>query len=193
METLRAVTDEEQRTPKPSIKPIVIMMSGLPGTGKTFFSRRLAEKLPLIIIESDRIRKTLFPKPAYTPAENTKVFQFVNQRIEELLKDGVSVIFDATNLEERHRRSVYRIAEKWGVRLLIIKAEAPVGLVRKRLNKRISKPDTMNLSDADWYVYRRMKSSAEKITLPHFTINTAGDITPAIEKIIQEINRRKET
>ena len=43
--------------------PGFVVVSGLPGTGKTFFCRKLAERQPFCILESDAIRKVLFPSP----------------------------------------------------------------------------------------------------------------------------------
>ena len=189
MRTPQAATMGRETAAKYPSKTSVIMMSGLPGTGKTYFSQKLAERLPLPIIESDSVRKQLFPKPSYSPTENTQVFQKIHRQIEALLDQGSSVIFDATNLEERHRRSVYRIADKYGARMIIVQIEAPPELVKNRLLKRVTQPDSSNYSDADWNVYRRMKSSVEKISLPHFRVNTAGDITPIIDKIVREIRR----
>lgn len=165
------------------------MVSGLPGTGKSFFSRKLAERLPFIILESDDVRKKLFPHPTYSPAESNRVFRTIDQRLEELLLQGASVIHDATNLKEKHRQSISKIAKSRGAKLISVLVEAPEELILKRLETRGSQPESQDKSDADWKVYRRMKATAEKIHSPHFTVNTARDITPVIDKIIKEINR----
>jgi len=49
--------------PEPVAEPAFIAVSGLPGTGKSYFCRRLVERLPSIILESDALRKELFPQP----------------------------------------------------------------------------------------------------------------------------------
>ena len=56
-------------------KPSLIVVSGLPGTGKSYFSNKLAERLPLIILESDALRKALFPSPSYSPQESSRLFR----------------------------------------------------------------------------------------------------------------------
>ncbi len=165
------------------------MVSGLPGTGKSFFSRKLAERLPFVILESDDIRKKLFPEPTYSPAESARLFRFIRQQMDELLRKGTPVILDATNLTERHRKSVYRITERNSAKLIIVFVDAPPELVRKRLKSRAQQPNIHDKSDADWAVYQKMKPTAEKISRRHFTVNTARDITPVIDKIISEINR----
>jgi len=88
--------------PPPQIKPPFVIVSGLPGSGKSFFCRRLAERSPFLILSSDALRKVLFPNPQYSESENKQLFPACHALIEELLKKGIGVIFDATNLVERH-------------------------------------------------------------------------------------------
>ena len=44
--------------PGPVAGPTLVVVSGLPGTGKSYFSARLAEKLDFLVLESDALRKT---------------------------------------------------------------------------------------------------------------------------------------
>ena len=173
----------------PETRPVIIVVSGLPGTGKSFFSRRLAELLPYVIVESDALRKKLFPKPSYSASESAYLFRAIHYLIEELLKKGVSIIFDATNLAERHRTVVYRIAERANARLILVRVHAPPELVHKRLKSRVKQADLKERSDADWAVYQKLKAAEERITRRHFTVNTSRDITPVIDKIVREANR----
>jgi len=175
--------------PQAEAQPAIIVVSGLPGTGKSYFCRRLAERLPFLILESDALRKQLYPVPAYSASESAHLFRTVYYLIEELLKKGIPVIMDATNLEERHRERIYNIAERLSARLILVRVEAPPELVQKRLKTRTEKSSKENYSDADWTVYQKMQSSVQKINRNHFTVDTSRDITPALDKIVREINR----
>jgi predicted kinase len=172
--------------PKPVERPVFIALSGLPGTGKTFFSQQLAAKLPLAILESDALRKVLFPEPTYSLRESARLFRACYFLIEELLQMRISLILDATNLEERYRKQLYNIAKRVGVQFILVKVEAPRETVKKRLAVRES--DTLNNSDADWEIYKSMERRAEKIRLKHYTVDTTKDIGPFINKILREIN-----
>jgi hypothetical protein len=70
--------------------PSFVVVSGLPDTGKMFFCRRLTEKFPFLIIESDAMRKALFVSPNYSAAESTRLFMVLHKLIEQLLKEGLS-------------------------------------------------------------------------------------------------------
>ena len=177
------------RLPEPSVTPALIVVSGLPGSGKSYFSRRLAERLPLPIVESDAMRQVLAPKPSYSPGESERLFRACHALIGDLLRKGISLIFDATNLIERHREQLYRIADSADAKLIIVRLEAPPELVRQRLERRQTEPDQNDKSDADWKVYQKMTATAEKIRRNHFAVDTSKDIAPAIEKIVREARR----
>ena len=175
--------------PEAEAQPTIIVVSGLPGTGKSYFCRRLAERLPFLILESDALRKQLFPAPAYSTEESTHLFRAIYQLIEDLLKKGIPIIVDATNLEERHREHLYNIAERLSARLILVSVQAPPELVEKRLKKRMARKNVKDNSDADWEVYQKMKATAEKIKRRHFTVDTSKDITNVIDKVVREAKR----
>ncbi|MBI2850653.1 MAG: ATP-binding protein [Chloroflexi bacterium] len=193
MESSRLAADVERlaeslgQLPEAAARPVFIVISGLPGTGKSYFSSKLAERLPLVILESDALRKVLFPAPDYSPEESQRLFQAVHLLIEKLLKKGISLILDATNLTEQHREYLYNIADRLRVKLILVRVEAPPGLVRRRLNSRFR--DSWAKSDADWAIYRQMKTSVEKIRRKHYVVNTSRDITPILDKIVLDVKR----
>ncbi len=175
--------------PEPMAHPAFVVVSGLPATGKSFFARKLAERQPFYILESDAVRKILFPSPSYNSNESARLFAACHQLMESLLKDGVPVIFDATNLSERHRARLYRISDRTGARLILVRVEAPSAVAQQRLQSRKSGANPEDKSDADWEVYKSMKSKADNFQRNHFAVDTSRDIAPVIDKIIRMINR----
>lgn len=169
--------------------PAFVVVSGLPGTGKSFFCNKLAQKSSFYILESDAMRKTLFSSPDYSVAENTHLFTVCHILIEDLLKRGIPLIFDATNLSERHRERLYRIGDRTGARLILVRIDAPSTIIYQRLQTRSEGDGLENKSDADWEVYCRMKPAVDKIRRNHFAVDTSQDIMPVVDKIVREINR----
>jgi hypothetical protein len=188
-EDVRRLRQSLDGLPPPQIEPSLVVVSGLPGTGKTFFCRKLAERLPFVILASDALRKILFPYPKYNEEENRRLFPACHALIEELLRKGIPLIFDATNLLERHREHLYHIADKSRARLILVRAEAPEEVVQQRLLAREKRVDLQDNSEADWKVYRKMKSRKEMISRNHFVVDTSRDISPVIDKIVRAIKR----
>jgi predicted kinase len=175
--------------PEPIARPFLIVISGLPGTGKSYFSRRLAERWPCLIVESDALRKVLFPVPSYGAQESQRLFQALHLLTEEFLSKSMPVLLDATNLVEYHREHLYRIADRLGLKIIIVRVEAPAELVRERLQRRGESIDPRDRSDAGWTIYQRMKPKVQQIRRRHFVVNTARDVTPVIDKIIRDLKR----
>jgi predicted kinase len=167
--------------------PVLILMSGLPGSGKSFLSEQVCAELPCVIIESDRVRKVLFPQPTYSAAESAIIHRTCRQLMRHLLKKGVRVIFDATNLVEFQRELLYSLAERCGAQLLIVRTVAPEAIVRKRLEHR--QAIRGSTSDADWQVYRRMSQSEQPIRHPYLCIDTSQDIHEAVSRIVKAARR----
>jgi predicted kinase len=107
----------------------------------------------------------------------------VHQLIERLLKDGVSVILDATNLREGNREYLYRIAERLGVRLILVRIEAPPEVIQQRLAARGGE----SISQADLVVYEKLALTVEVINRRHYVVDTSGDIGPVLDKIVAEV------
>ena len=188
---VKSITDSQRlidslgKLPEPAAKPVLILMSGLPGTGKSSFSSKLAKRLPVITLSSDKLRKTLFKIPDYSEAESTRLFSAIHHVIELLLKKGISIILDATNLVESKRETFYTIASRLDSRLIIIKVTAPPEIVRRRLARR--EFGIPGGSDADWTVYEKLKPTVETISRDHYIVDTSGDIESALNKITDEI------
>ena len=175
--------------PQPQVEPPLIVVSGLPGTGKSFFCHKLAERLSFLILASDTLRKILFPSPQYKENENKRLFSACHILIEELLSHGIPVIFDATNLSEHHREYLYRAAERTGAKLILVWIEAPPEVVRQRLLARERAAVPQYDSEAVWEVYNKMKPRSEKISRNHLVVDTSQDITKVINEIVRATKR----
>lgn len=175
--------------PEPQVKPALVVVSGLPGTGKSYFCRQLAARYPLVILESDALRKVLFSAPTHQEEENVRLFKALHGLIAELLSRGISLALDATNLEEKNREKLYRIAERAQAKLVMVQVKTAPEVVKQRLEERKQSKERPDSSEADWYVYERMKPVEEKISRPHLVVNTSRDIRPVLDKVMRELRR----
>jgi hypothetical protein len=168
---------------------VLVVLSGLPGTGKSTFARRLTERLPLLVLETDALRKALVDEPRHTRGESARLFAACHQLIQDLLTQGVPVLFDATNLQESHREPLYRIAELTGAKVILVYTTAPTEVVRERLQRRQQGKAPQDNSQADWRVYQRMRLSVDPIRREHFVADTSIDVEPVVEQVVREVYR----
>jgi predicted kinase len=173
--------------PVPVTRPVFIIVSGLPGTGKTFLCRKLAERLPVVVLESDFLRKLIFPSPSYNATENSRLFRAIHSLIWGLLKKGISLILDATNLSERYREQLYCMADRLNTKLILVRVVSPAEVVRERLKVRAA--EGVGSSDADWQVYQKLKTSVDRISRKHYAVDTSRDISAALDRIVREARR----
>jgi len=187
LEDARKIEEHIQPLPPPRTNPALVVLSGLPGSGKSHFCRRLASRYPMASLKSDALRKALFGQPTYSAEENRRLFSACHLVLSRLLARGIPTIFDATNLREVHRRQVYRIADEHNAKLIVVHLQAPPPVVRERLEARVKGLQPHDLSDAGPEVYERMQHDVEPIGRPHISVDTSADIKPVIATILQQL------
>lgn len=173
--------------PPPRARPFLVLVSGLPGSGKSYFSRELAKRYPLAHLNSDVLRRRLFAPPTHGAAESARLFAAVHVLLARLLSRGVSAVLDATSLKEAHRRPLYDIAERSGAGLVVVQTEAPPEVAWQRLEARPGGADRGDFSEATVAVYDRMSREAEPIERPHVRVDTSKDISPALQEVVRTL------
>ena len=95
----------------------IIIMVGIPGSGKTTFAKALADEEGYAYLSSDEIRKDIIN--ANSKAElvkpesiNYHTFKIMNSTAVKLLRCDLDVIYDATNLNRKDRKSIIKEVNK---------------------------------------------------------------------------------
>lgn len=117
-------------------QPVVVMLYGYPGAGKTHFASQLAETLSAAHLQADRIRHELFDEPKYDKDEDEVISNLSQYMTEEFLKTGVSVLYDADTSRLRQRRAVRDIARKSHAKPVLIWLQIDAESSHQRLNVR---------------------------------------------------------
>lgn len=126
-------------------RPALIMLLGLPGSGKTYTSSHLADLLGLALISDGKIRDGLFEKPTFTKQENSVVLQMMTIMAEEYLALGLPVMFDTGMNKATERKTLREIAKKHKADTMLIWLQ--VDQETARLRARSLKKETKTLSD----------------------------------------------
>lgn len=148
---------------QPSRRPALLLVSGLPGTGKSTISRGLVTRHGFSVIDSDVVRKQLagvdpeascrgpLDQGIYTPEMTARTYDRCLEAATEDLLRGGRVVVDATFWRLEERRRFLRAARELGVAAWVLQCAAPAEVVRTRLRKRVG-----DVSDAGVEVYDRL-------------------------------------
>ncbi|MBX3056037.1 MAG: ATP-binding protein [Anaerolineae bacterium] len=156
----------------------LLMMVGLPGTGKSSVVEKLQKRVPCVVVSTDNIRLLMRNKPTYTAAEMMLVYEVCYSIIEARLKQGQRVVFDASNYLAARREHLKKVAQRAGAPVAVCYVQAGQDVIRERLQQRNSgnRRET-DLSDADWSVYKWMVEAQEPVVGEHLIVDTSS--TPA--------------
>ncbi|BBM85729.1 AAA family ATPase [Candidatus Uabimicrobium amorphum] len=141
----------------------IVLVAGLPGTGKSKISQYLQNEHNFTHISSDKVRKGMardqnaesggngFMQGIYTPQWTEKTYSKCFELAEESILKGQRVVIDANFKLQKQRKLFYDLAEKWHIPLVICHCTSEEENIRKRLEER------RDISDADWEVYQKAK------------------------------------
>jgi predicted kinase len=177
-------------------RPCLVLLGGLPGTGKSTLATVLAERVNFEIVRSDVVRKELagtasvrqssflFEEGIYTPEWTECTYAECLRRAEEMLFAGKRVLVDATFREDKNRRMFLESALRWAVPGILLLCRADPDIVRQRLEGRRG-----DASDADWNTHVQAATRWEEpgpVTRRHLReLRTGGRLDGAIDQVLE--------
>ena len=169
-------------------KPGLVILYGLPGSGKSCFGELLSKRCGAVILNSDHHRRAIVNgAPRYNGPENKRLFDALNRRVEELLDQGQVVIFDSTALREWIRRPLEKIASDRGLTPVRVHLDPPAEIIFSRLLKRQPAPDPASGNETWRDVYDWMLPGWQPIAEPHLRITDPERIPADIEAVCQAL------
>ena len=172
-ERAAAYFDLAARYASATVRPRLVVLSGLSGTGKSTLAGHLAHFLGAEILRTDVIRKSLFGIPltqrvpealgsgVYGPEATERTYGEMFRQAKALLLQRKSVILDACFLLRREREQAAGVAQKARGGFFAVECAAPEEEVRRRLEGRLSDPTAV--SDGRWEVYLAQKGFREPL------------------------------
>jgi predicted kinase len=148
---------------------MIVLVYGLPGTGKTFFARHLARETGAIHLNTDLVREKLDVKGQYDDKTKQQVYNELFKQVMRELNAGKDVIVDGTFHKQIRREQVKKIADETNNRFYLIEIKADEKTVRKRLRK------NRKHSDADFNVYQELEQLFEKEEASHLELWSEKD------------------
>jgi predicted kinase len=172
----------------PHGKPVLILLMGLPGVGKSHCARLLCDRLGAAHVASDELRSRLFIAASYADEENRAVFAAATALLDGFLAEGHRVVVDATNLVARNRAGTVQAAGRRGIPIVYVRVTASEGDARGRLASRRAARAAGDHSEADESIYDRMRSHTfEAPTEGFLELVNGPDLAREIDRIVQAV------
>ena len=152
-------------------QPGLVLMHGVSGSGKTHISTEILQRLGGIRLRTDVERKRMIglapdARPTreqeaalYGPKGIERVYDWLLQQTEALLRQGRRVIVDGTFLTRERRRPFQALARKLEVPGAVVVCTADPDILRRRLTARTQ--SDVDASDAGIAVMRRQLGQVE--------------------------------
>lgn len=157
---------------------MLVVVCGLPGTGKSTVSRRVADRLDGRLLRTDVVRKELFPNPDYTSDESSAVYAEILERTREAVAAGDNIVLDGTFRRAAIRRRVVGVAIDANVPYRLVRVVCDEPVVRERIATRVD-----DVSDADFRVYELLKAEFEPIEGNHTVVDNSGSLAATTARV----------
>ncbi|MEG3909459.1 AAA family ATPase [Microcoleus sp. w2-18bC1] len=143
----------------------VVLMSGLPGSGKDYWIRENLPNLPIISLDALRLEMNISPEK-----NQSDVVEKAKQRAKEYLRSGTSFVWNATNTTKQMRQQLIDLFAAYKARIRIVYIEVPIAEIQERnrsrtapvpeaviqkLADRLDIPDITEAHQVEWIVSDR--------------------------------------
>ncbi len=180
-------------------RPILLLMHGLSGSGKTWLARPLAQRLAAVHLRSDVERKrraglgelarsgSKVGAGLYASRASDEVYGDLARAAEDVILGGYTAVVDATFLRRAQRARFAALAQRLGVPLHLACCEAPPAVLRARVAARGRgglDPSEADESVLDWQ-RAHLEAPGPEEGIDVIRIDTAG--LGALESILSRV------
>ena len=181
--------------------PVVIVVFGVIGTGKSTVAKALSDELSFDLISSDVERKRItgiqkferkyeeYDTGIYSRDVTKKTYEEIFKKIETLANNSKSVIIDASFSKKIWRDSIVELTERLDIPIYFIETQSPKNIIEQRLLARERQEKT--ISDGRLEILDRFLSDFEEpheISEENFIIvDTRRPVIENTEKILNKI------
>ncbi len=182
----------------PGVERNLILLSGLPGVGKTTVAKELARQTRGLHFDIDEIKRLVVPQDLVTedidPPEYR--FEYYSKTIRRLpslfTKTAVQVvIIDETFHMQSFRQMWDEACKALDLRVHWIEAICDDKLVGERLRIGKDRENHILSPDEAFTIHRLFKKAFEPMEGPHQVVDTGREIVPQVEEIVLNISCKK--
>lgn len=183
-------------------KPLLIVVTGSPASGKTTLAHILAGKIHCPLISRDDLKEGLLntldiPHAQLDKSVEIIVYDTFFETIELLISKGISIIVEAAFQDKLWRPKLLNFLDRAEIKIVICKANPE--LIRSRFTNRFSNNPGRKKYHGDQAVSlpkRQFTSLVENykpvnINTPMLQVDTTDNYHPTIEEVVNFIIEKK--
>jgi predicted kinase len=169
--------------------PMVVIMAGLPGTGKSTVACSLAQRLPCAVLDKDMIRSALFTPPhvEYSRVQDDFCQEIMLQTTAYLLGKNWSlyVLLDGRTFSRRYQRErvlefCSQLETQWAILECVCSEQTALARLEKAAEERIH-PATNRTT----HLYHQVQKAWEPIEDPKLVIDTEASLDSCTDRATQ--------
>ena len=165
---------------------MIIIVLGLPGSGKSYFAQALAKEFNAAYVNTDRVRNEKGARGKYSMEDKMLIYQLMAENARKVVLTGKDVVIDGTFYLAKMIDLFRSLSSTTMTSIIFISVVAEEELIRERLS------EVRNDSEADYDVYRKIKEEAEPLEIAHLTLQSGRDnIEEMLSAAKQYIHRFK--
>jgi predicted kinase len=169
----------------------LILITALPGVGKTTLAREFARQTKGIHFDLDDIKRVVVPEDMVTegiepPEYRFKYYAEAIRKFPDFFAQGSTqiVIMDETFHLQAFRQMWDEVARQLNIRLHWVEAVCDEEIVKERLSIGKDRGNHI-LAGKGYQMYLLFKKTFEPIKGPHEVVDTSKDIVPQVQRIVR--------
>ena len=178
------------------MQPLVLLTTGLIGTGKSTVADAIAAVLDLDVFSSDRVRKKLvgaspqssqradYGEGIYGEDMTRRTYDAIADLARHSLVQGQSVLLDASFAKRTERQRVVALAHENDARVCLLECLAPESVIRSRLQAREQSAEAV--SDAQEDILSAFQRDYEPVRAGEWSCHVRLDTTRDVEHCVQQ-------
>lgn len=183
----------------PWIRPLVLAVGGLSGTGKTTLAMALAEALGAELLRTDTIRKELFGGGShiarkdvgiYTPEARQRVYDEMYKQGESLHSDRISVVLDGTFSTLEMLSKAQRLAADPRSIFLSVECICRPEVAHQRISRRLAQGRDASDARPEIHDLQRQRWETWPERIPQVRLDTEQPLDKQVEQVVVALKFR---
>ncbi len=167
---------------------MILVLCGLPASGKTFLAEELSRELGCVHLNTDIVRREFVEKPDYSEKEKREVYKRMLELTARELEQGNCVLLDGTFYRRALRKKAEELAKKYSDDCVFVKLLVSDGEAKRRISGRKGKKKSP--SDATFPVYLKIKKQFQPIKGEHLEVDSEIPLRKQVKKVSFYLQRR---